>query len=900
MKHPGATVNDKAGADVSPRQRSDVPGSRIVRLLAPLVPSTRRADWLAEWEGELHYAWHTRLRRPDPLLRPRLTIRSLGAVADALWLRRHHGATDMLGSDLRYALRTMRRRPGFATIVVLTLALGIGATTAIFSIVNGVLLRPLPFPEPQQLYAVRGYPVDGDPEKVGPSQSYPDFLDYRTAAGSSFVGLTAMRTHPATLLDGEGQPSRVMSTFMTGEGWSVLGTRAHLGRLLVPSDDLPGAEPVAVVSHSYWQSRYGGDRSILGRTVTLNGEPVTVVGIAPPDFQLVPGDVWRPLVPDALDRERGVHRLFVLGRLAAGVLPEDAEAGLRTVARRLEMEYPQDNTNRGVRLEALHEAIVGDTRAALLILLGAVSLVLLIGCANLASLFLARAASREREIAVRTALGAGQGRLVRQFLTESLLLALIGGTAGLAVAWGGMRALIAWVPRTVPRASEIALDIPVLLFLLVVSGLVGIAFGVLPGLQLGRFGSRADALKDGSRGSTAGRRGRRLRHGLVVTEVALATVLVVGAALLLQSFWRLHSAAPGFSPDGVVVTPVQLPLASYDSISKVIQFYERLQEEAAALPGVEAVSVAFEHPLSEGWTSSFTIAGRDPPPRGQEPEARVRPVWPGYFKAVGVPLLRGRDIAPTDRIGAPGAVVVNEAFVRRHFPDGDALGKQLNRMAWWPTVPTSYEIVGIVADEPFMGKGQPGDPATYFAHAQFPMNDMYLVIRASGNPLSLAPAIRERVWRVDANLPVDRILSMRALLGDSVAEPRFNAALLGLFALAALLLAAVGIYGVLSYTVAQRTNEIGVRMALGAERWNVIRLVVGEGLLVAVLGIAIGLGGAFALSRVIDSVLYGSSGRDPVVFAVVASILASVALLAAYLPARRASCIEPVVALRYD
>ena len=891
--------------DASPRDETPfgdsgpVPGVRVVRLLAPLVPSVRRAEWLAEWEGELHHAWHSRARRPDPLLRSRLTIRSIGAIADALWLRRHHGATDMLGTDLRYALRTMRRRPGFATIVVLTLGLGIGATTAIFSIVNGVLLRPLPFPEPERLYAVRGQPTDGNPEKVGRSQSYPDFVEFRAATSSLFTGMTAMRTHPATLIDGGGEPARVQSTFITGEGWAVLRARAHIGRTLVPSDDAPGSPPVAVISHALWQSRYGGDPGIVGRTVTINAEPVTFVGVVPPDFRLVPGDVWRPLIPDPLDVERGVHRLFVLGRLAPGVQPEEAEAALQVVARRLELQYPQDNTNRGVELEALHEAIVGDTRPALLILLGAVSLVLLIGCANLASLFLARAAAREREIAVRSALGAGRGRLVRQFLTESLLLALIGGAAGLAVAWAGMRALIAWVPRTVPRASEIALDMPVLLFLLVISSVVGIAFGVLPGMQL-RNSARANALKEGTRGSTTGVAARRLRQGLVVTEVALATVLVVGAALLMQSFWRLHSTAPGFSPDGLVVTQLQLPVASYDSTSKVIQFYERLQEEAAALPGVEAVSVAFEHPLSQGWTSSFTIADRDPPPRGQEPEARVRPVWPGYFKTVGVPIVRGRDIAATDRKGAPGVVLVNEAFVRRHFPDGEAIGKKLNRLAWWPGIPTSYEIVGVVADEPFMGRGQPGDPATYFPHAQFPMNDMYLIVRASGDPLALAPAIRERVWRVDANLPVERIIGMRALLGDSVAEPRFNAALLALFALAALLLAAIGIYGVLSYTVAQRTNEIGVRMALGAERWSVIRLVVGEGAMVAMLGIALGLAGAFALSRVMDSVLYGTSSRNPLLFTAVAGFLAAVALLAAYLPARRASRIEPVVALRYD
>ena len=877
-----------------------IPGLALVRRIAPLVPASRRAEWIAEWEGELHHAWEQPGNRRGATARIGLIARSLGSITDALWLRRHNGETDMLGTDLRYALRTMRRRPGFATVVILTLALGIGATTAIFSVVNAVLLRPLPFPEAERLFVLRGESTSGDPEKVSASQSYPDFTDYRSH-GRSFSEMAAMRTQPATLLDDANEPVRVMSTFATGELWGMLRARTVVGRTLLPADDLRGAPPVAVIAHQLWQSRYGGDGGVVGQTVSLGGEPVTIVGVLAPDFRLSPSTmIWRPLVPDGMDASRGVHRLLVLGRLTAGVRPAEAESELALVARRLELEYPADNTFRGVRLEPLHEAVVGDTRPALLMLLGAVCLVLLIGCANLASLFLARAAAREREIAVRTALGAGRGRLVRQFLTESFVLALAGGAAGLFVAWAGMRALIAWVPTTLPRASEIALDVPVLLFLLAVSCLVGLLFGVLPGLQLRRQDSHAGSLRDGVRGSTTGPRARRLRHGLVVGEVALATLLLVGAALLMQSFWRLQSADPGFSPDGLVVAPIQLPTASYDSGAEVIEFYDRLRTAISALPGVEAVALAYEHPLSPGWTSSFAIVGRDAPPQGQEPEARVRPVWPGYFETVGVRLVQGRDIDERDRMHAPGAVVVNEAFVRRHFPEGKVLGQRIRALAWSAGAPADFAIVGVVADEPYNGRGQPADPAAYYSHAQIPLNDMDLIVRAAGDPLALAPAIRERIWKIDASLPVERIVSMRTLLGESVAEPRFNATLLGLFAFAALLLAAVGIYGVLSYTVAQRTGEIGVRMALGAEQWSVMRLVVGEGLVVALVGVVIGLGSAWALTRVMSSLLHGVNGRDPAVFAAVAGLLAGVALLAAYVPAMRASRIDPVVALRSD
>jgi putative ABC transport system permease protein len=486
-------------------------------------------------------------------------------------------------------------------------------------------------------------------------------------------------------------------------------------------------------------------------------------------------------------------------------------------------------------------------------------------------------------------------------MTESLLLTLTGGAAGVLVAWVGMRALVRWAPRTIPRADEVALDLPVLLFLLGVSVATGLVFGMLPALQLRRADPALGSLKDGGRGATAGPRRRRLRQGLVVAEVALATVLVVGAALLLKSFWLLSHTDARFSPDGVLVARLRLPEARYDSVAKVVDFYGRLRGELAALPGVKSVSFAYEHPLSEGWTTSFTVDGREPPPRGQEPEARVRPVWPDYFRTMGVRITRGRDISERDRMGAPGAVVVNEAFVRRHFAGTNPLGQHLNNEAWWAGAPAQFEIVGVVADEPFLGLAGQTDPATYFAHAQFPMNDMWVAIRGEPAALpALALALRDRVRRLDPELPVERASTMRELLGASIAEPRFNTALIALFAGAAMLLAAVGIYGVLSYTVAQRTGEIGVRMALGAGRARVLRLVVGQGMGVTLLGITLGTAGALALARVLGSLLHGVSERDPVIFASVAALLAAVALLAAYLPARRASRIEPVVALRYE
>jgi putative ABC transport system permease protein len=878
------------------------PGLALVRVISPIVPSHRRDEWVAEWDGELQHARQEARRRdePAPLTWARLTLRSMGAVADAAWLRRHDGDSVMLSLDLKYALRTLRRRPSFATTVVLTLGLGIGATTAIFSVVNAVLLRPLPLRDPERVVVINGRATDGDAEKVTDASSFPDFVDIR-AQSRSFAQLGAMRFWQATLTMPGVEPTTLRTAVVTSDVLPLLGAAPLLGRGLQPADEQPGAPAVAVLSSALWQSRFGGASGILGRSISLDGQPVTVVGVVPAKLALpTETELWRPAVPDALDRARGAHRYGIVGRLAPGVTRESAEAEVIAIARRLEQQYPDDNAKRSARLESLQESIVGEARPALLVLLGAVVLVLLIGCANLANLFLARAAGRERETAVRTALGAAFGHLLRQLLAESLVLALAGGIVGLAVAWGGMRALLALTPRTIPRADQVALDGSVLLFLFVVSVLTGLAFGLIPALQLRRSDASLAGLRDGARGATTGRSSRRWRSALVLSEVALATVLVIGASLLMKSFWQLQSTDPGFTPGGLLVAHLELPQSRYSSPTAIARFYEQLRGDVDALPGVQSSSVAYEHPLGEGWTSSFLIEGRTPPPRGQEPEARVRPVQTGYFRTVGVQLLQGRDITPQDRLGAPGVVVINEAFAKRHFPGETPLGRRLLRDAWWPGTPSAFEIVGVVSDERFLGLAASSAPATYFPHAQFPMGEMWLVVRARGDPLALVPALRARVWQIDPALPLNDIQSMRDVLGRSVAEPRFNTALVSSFAGVALLLAAVGIYGVLSYTVTQRTGEIGVRMALGASRGSVVRLVVTQGLGVALAGIAIGTLGAFGLASALASLLYGLSGRDPLIFGGAAMLLTAVAALAAYVPARRASRIEPVIALRYE
>jgi putative ABC transport system permease protein len=839
----------------------------------------------------------------DAIVRLALIVRALGALPDALWIRRRHGGDSMLSQDLRYALRTLVRWPGFTAVVVLTLALGTGGSAAIFSVVNAVLLRPLPFAEPDRLVFLFGTPTNGDSAKVGRGTSYPDYADFRDRA-RSFSQLAAASLRQTTVTGSRFEPAIVPGAVVTANLFATLGVAPAMGRGFLPEEDRPGGPRVVIVSDDFWHQRLAGDPNVIGSSVSVNGTPATIVGVMPSRLGF-PGDaaIWVPAAAPYDERTRGQHAFTVVGRLAPGVTLDAAGREVSGLARQLETEHPADNAKRGARLEPMRDAIVGDVRPALLVLFGAVGLVLLIVCVNVANLFLARATARAREVAVRTALGAGRGRLAQQFLTESVVVTAIGGGLGLLVAHWGSRALVAAAPRTIPRAGEIGIDGSVLLFLLALSVLTAVAFGVLPALQMSRAAPSA-ALREGGRGMHGALARRGLRQMLVVAEVALAVVLVAGAALLVKSFWKMQRVDPGFVPDHMLAVQVQLPpsrYAGYADGDRVRAFYAELRARLAARLEVQSVAVGMQHPLAPGWTSSFIIDGREHPPAGQEPEASVRPVMPGYFKAVGARLLRGREILESDGQGAPGVVVINEAFARLHFPNEDPIGHRILRQSWWDGMPASYEIVGVVADERFNGPRAAADPATYFSFAQFTFNDMWVLVRTRGDDAkAFVPTLRQIVWAMDRELPLENVRTMDELLRDSMADSRFNAALLSLFAAVALLLAAIGIYGVLSYTVSQRASEIGIRMALGAQRASVLRFVVGSGVRLAFVGVAIGVAFALVATRALDRLLFGVSTSDPMVFGAVALVLTAVAVSAAAVPALRASRVDPMVALRSE
>ena len=879
------------------------PGAGVVTACALVVPSDRRTEWRAEWLAELAYAWSVRRGSGFPALaRGALIARALGALPDALWFRRRYGADSMLSQDLRYALRTLIRWPGFTAVVILTLALGIGANAAIFSVVNAVLLRPLPFADPQRLVFVFGTPTDGDSAKVGASSSYPDYVDIRDRA-RSFSQLAAVSVSQTTVTGKSFEPAIVSGSPITANAFATLGVAPALGRGFLAEEDRPGAPAVVIVSDAFWRQRLAANPNVIGSSVSVNGRPATVVGVMAPRFRF-PGatDVWYPVAAPNDPRTRGQHSFAIFGRLAPNATVASATREVGGIARQLEIDYPAINAKRGARVEGMAEAIVGDVRPALLVLLGSVGLVLLIVCVNVANLFLARAAARAREVAVRTALGAGRSRLARQFLTESFVVTAIGGALGLIVAHYASEALVARAPRTIPRAEEIGIDGNVLLFLLILSAITAIVFGVLPALQMSRAMPIA-ALKEGGRGARGGLARRGLRQMLVVSQVALAVVLVVGAGLLVKSFWKMQQVAPGFVPDRMLVVQIQLPqsrYAGYAEADRVRAFYADLQGRLVARPEVQSVAIAMQHPLSPGWTSSFVIDGRQQPPAGQEPESSIRPVSPGYFRAVGARLLQGREIQESDGVGAPGVVVINEAFARLHFPNENPIGRRINRASWWRGMPSQFEIVGVVADERFNGPRAPADPATYFSMAQFTFNDNWVLVRTRNDPSAFVPTLRQIVWAMDRDLPLETVRTMDEIVGDTIADSRFNTALLSLFAVVALLLAAIGIYGVLSFTVAQRTAEIGIRMALGAQRSSVLRLVVGRGMVLALTGVVIGGIGAVFATRALERLVFGVSTTDPAIFGIVAVILSAVAATAASVPALRASRVDPLVALRSE
>ncbi|HWS87837.1 MAG TPA: ABC transporter permease [Pyrinomonadaceae bacterium] len=811
-----------------------------------------------------------------------------------------------LWRDIRYGARTLAKSPGFAAVAVLALGLGIGANTAIFSVINAVLLRPLPYKDPERLVRI----TEQGAKLTLMAVSYPNFLDWRAQA-SAFEQMAAMQTDSYNLSGGGGEAERLAGRNVSPEFFPVLGVEPALGRLFTEEENAPGVGRVAVISHGLWQRRFGADPRVVGQPVTLNGEPFTVVGVLPQGFHYgAQTDVYVPInsaLDDQMRSSRGYHPgIFVLARLKEGVSFEQASAEMAAISARLAQQYPDSNTGNSARVRLLSETLVGGLRPALFLLLGAVGMVLLIACANVANLLLARAAARQQEIAVRTALGASRLRIARQFLTESVLLALGGGCCGLMLALWSLDYLRSLIPGGLPTA-EIGLDANVLVFTLGVSVATGVLFGLAPALQA----SRADlntVLKGGGRTQSAGAGRQRVRSGLVVAEVALSLLLLVGAGLLMKSFLRLQQAETGFDPRNLLTMQITRAVGKGEDPARAADFFERLRERLAATAGVEAAAYAAGMPILGAPDTSIMVAGRPRPEPGQAPQAVLYVTSPGYLKALGIRLVRGRFFEESDVRGSQHVAVIDEEFARILFPGEDPIGQRLDSDWLGPEVPDA-EIVGVVEHVSHYGVGAPEQARAqlYYAFKQVPekflpdfLGGVFLVARAKGDPAALAPAVRREAQQLDPHQPVYAVATMEDVLAQRFAARRLSTLLLGLFAGLAFVLAAVGLYGVMSYTVTQRRHEIGIRMALGAQPRDVLRMVVGQGMLLTGFGIGLGLAGAFAASRLMSGLLYGVSATDPATFAAVSLALALVALLANYFPARRAMKVDPLVALRYE
>ena len=808
---------------------------------------------------------------------------------------------ERLWQDIRFALRSLRRSPGHTAAALLALALGIGANTAIFSVVYGVLLEPLPYPSPERLVML----IDANPSRGFDrfTSSPPNFVDWR-AQSRSFAGMAAMTRANPSLTGGGAEPERLEGAQISAGFFETLEVPPALGRGIGAADDRPGAPPVAVLSHELWRRRFGADPTLVGRTIELEGTPHTVVGIAPEGFQFPSRvEVWTPLALEITPQMRGGHFLGVVGRLKPGVPVARAQAELTVIASRLEKQYPDSNTGWTVNAVPLRELIVEDVRPALLVLMATVAVVLLIACANVANLLLARMASREREVAVRTALGAGRGRLVRQFLTESVLLALAGAGLGLLVALWGTRALVAMNADNIPRAAEIGLEPPVLLFTLALAVVTGLVFGLVPALHAARPDLQG-TLKEGGRGASAGVRARSARGALVVVEVALTLVLLVAAGLLLRSLVGLSAVSPGFETAGILTLELNLPEARYpddDGNPRIAAFYDEVLAEVRGLPSVVSAGAGYPLPLGgSAYVLSFVVEGRPEPPPGQEETSHIRFVTPGYLESLAIPLVRGRRLNAGDRDGGLPVAVVNRTMAEKTWPGEEAVGKRFtfddpgDDDVEWRTV------VGVVGDVRHMTLDTEPAAETYLPMAQAPSSAAVLVVRTDGDPMRLAAPVREAVRRADADLPVFSVRPLTKVVAESLAEQRFRTTLLAIFAGLALVLASVGVYGVISYGVTQRRHEMGLRMALGARREQVQRLVVGQGLRLVLVGAAVGLVAAYLATRLLASFLYGVRATDPLTFAAVPVLLALVALVASWLPARRATQVDPIVALRAE
>jgi putative ABC transport system permease protein len=876
---------------------------RLIRLIGVSVPARLRSDWRQEWEAELCHRqslladWH-RLNWKTKL---DLLRRSLGAFWDALLLQPERLEDEMF-HDLRFAMRMLLKNPGVSLIAILTMALGIGANTAIFSVVNAVLLNPLPFSEPDRLIRIYGHFLATSQDSM--SASVPELTDYRERT-HSFEEIAGYDDFSANLTPAGGEPERVESLAVTPELFSVLKVTPQLGRVFLPDEAQEGRDDVILISDDLWHRRFGADSSVVGQSVIVNGRVNIVVGIMPAGFSFPERtQLWKPLWFPAEQYSgpwRGNRGVDVIGRLKAGSTLESAQSEMRSLADQLTKEYPRNYESRGwaISVVSLLDDYVGASRKSLLVLLGAVALVMLIACANVSNLLLARITARRQEIAVRLALGASRLRVMRQLLTENLMLAVVGGLAGLLLATFGSGALLSLAPADIPRVHDVRVDGRVLVFTLIASLLTGLLCGLIPAFIAFNHDINT-TLKEGGRGGAGTVRHQRMRSTFVVAEITLALVLLAGAGLLFKSFVRLQQVDPGFNPDGVLTMRMMLPFETYQKPAQRSAFYQQLIERIRSTPGVEEIGATSNIPLTRGGTSG-TISGENSAvtPTDLPVEAEWRWITPDYFKAMGIGLIAGRSFADADAEGAPLVAVVDESFAERYYPNENAVGKRIKRGKTDSTRPW-VTIIGIVKHVQSRRLDAASGVQVYFPFYQDPAPyNMSLAVRtSSGNPLSLTGSVRAEIQSLDNNQPVFDVFSLRQIVGESLAQRRFSMLLMGLFAGVALVLAAVGIYGVMSYSVAQRTHELGIRMALGAQSGDVRRLVFRYGFSLIGIGLATGIGCAIGLTRLLQTLLFGISSSDLVTYCQISALLAGVGLLACYVPARRATRVDPMIALR--
>ena len=872
----------------------------------------RRKSVEREMEEELRF--HVRMRAEENVRRGMTPDEAERAALGSFgqWTRIKENCRDFKGGglvetllkDMKFGARMMLKNRGFTLIAILTLAVGIGASTAIFSVVEAVLLRGLPYRDADRLVTLwennrkRGRPHN----VVNPG----NLLDWRDQAGS-FEDVAAFVDQRFNLT-GAGEPEEVAAQAATPNLFRLLGVQPALGRTLLPGDEAGGQQQFVVISHGLWQRRFGGSPDAVGKVLTLNGVAATVVGVMPPDFKWFikenslsgkPADLWVPLeLTEEMRTARRGRYLSAVARLKPGVSIEQARSEMDTVTARLEAQYPEVDKDWGATVVPLREQLAGEIRPALLVILGAVGFLLLIACVNVANLLLARSAGRRKEMALRAALGAGRLRIIRQLLTESLLLAVAGGLLGLLLSHWCVEALVALAPANLIGAGQVGVNLTVLGFTLAVSILTGVAFGLAPAVETSRL-NLSESLKEASRGNVGGGRAGRVRGALVMAEVGLALVLLVGAGLMVRSFMRLQSVSPGFDAGNLLTMRVMLPQTKYPEDAGKIEFFRRATERIRALPGVTSASAVSAPPFADlGSATSFTVVGRPALPVGERWGTDVRVVDENYFRTMNIPVVAGRAFTEQEAVEDRKVAVVNEAMVRKYFPGEDPIGQRI--LVNMGSAPAPTEIVGVVGDARYDKLDGELRPMVYWTPPRLTYNSMSLVVRAAGDPGALGPSVVREIRAVDRDQPVSDVRTMESWLAESTARARFGALLLGVFACVALALASVGIYGVISYSVAQRRNEIGVRMALGAQPGDVLRLVVGQGMRLVVFGVGLGLVGSLALTRLMSGLLYGVSANDPATFAANALLLTLVSLAACYIPARRATRVDPLTALRQE